>query len=146
MTILAHEKQILEYEKTMQQLRDQNKDGALCTDAQLKKLEAKVEQLKRKANSSLTPWERVAICRHNQRPHTLDYIKGMCTDFVPLAGDRLFRDDRSIIAGFARIGDERLMLIGQEKGNDTESRLRHNFGMPHPEGYRKALRCMQLAE
>jgi len=93
----------------------------------------------------LQPWERVAICRHPARPHAIDYIRNITDEFIELFGDRTFQDDRAIIAGLARIGGQRFMLIGQEKGNDTESRLYRNFGMPHPEGYRKAMRCMKLA-
>lgn len=145
MTLLSHEKQILEYEKTVQHLKEQNKHNALWTEEELGKLEAKLESLKKKVYSSLTPWERVAICRHIHRPHAIDYVKNLCEDFVELFGDRLFRDDRSLITGLAKIGGEKFLLIGQEKGNDTESRLQRNFGMPHPEGYRKALRCMKLA-
>lgn len=145
MTLLPHEKQIQEYEKTVEQLKAQNKNNALWTEEELGKLEAKLENLKKKVYSSLSPWERVAICRHMNRPHTIDYVKHLCEDFVEISGDRLFRDDQSIVAGFAKIGGEKFMLIGQEKGNDTESRLKRNFGMPHPEGYRKAMRCMRLA-
>lgn len=143
--MLAHEKQIREYEKTIQQLKEQNKGSALWSSEELKILEEKLESLKKQVYSKLSPWERVAICRHAGRPHSVDYIKHICTDFVELFGDRLFRDDCSIIAGLAKIGDAKFMVIGQEKGNDTESRLRRNFGMPHPEGYRKAMRCMRLA-
>lgn len=143
--MLAHEKQILEYEKTIQQLKEQNSGGVLWSSTELGILEEKLEGLKRQVYSQLSPWERVGICRHPNRPHSIDYIKNICTDFVELFGDRLFRDDCSIITGLAKIGDTKFMVIGQEKGNDTESRLRRNFGMPHPEGYRKAMRCMRLA-
>ena len=145
MSFLPHEKQIHEYEKTVEKLKEQNKNNALWTEEELGKLEAKLENLKKKVYSTLTPWERVTICRHANRPHALDYVKNLCEDFVELFGDRLFRDDRSIIAGLAKIGGQKFMLIGQEKGNNTESRLQRNFGMPHPEGYRKAMRCMRLA-
>lgn len=143
--MLAHEKQILEYEKTIQQLKQQNTGSALWSNAELVLLEEKLQGLKQQVYSQLTPWERVAICRHPGRPHSIDYIKHICTDFVELFGDRLFRDDCAIVAGLAKIGDTKFMVIGQEKGHDTESRLRRNFGMPHPEGYRKAMRCMRLA-
>ncbi len=143
--MLAHEKQILEYEKTIQQLKQQNTSTGLWSGGELEILEEKLENLKKQVYDKLTPWERVAICRHPQRPHAIDYIKNMCTDFVELFGDRLFRDDCSIIAGLAKIDDVKYLVIGQEKGNDTETRLKRNFGMPHPEGYRKAMRCMRLA-
>ncbi len=145
MTLLPHEKQILEYEKTVQQLKEQNKNNSLWSEEELGKLGTKLESLKKRVYSQLTPWERVAICRHPNRPHTIDYIKHICDDFVEVYGDRLYRDDRSIVAGFAKIGGVKFMVIGQEKGNDTETRLQRNFGMPHPEGYRKAMRCMRLA-
>lgn len=93
----------------------------------------------------LSAWDRVVMSRHPGRPKTVDYIRHLCDGFHELYGDRLFRDDPAMICGFAKIGGVKWMLIGQEKGNTTESRLKHNFGMPHPEGYRKALRCMKLA-
>ncbi len=145
MTLLPHEKEIQEYEKTVQQLKEQNKNNALWTEEELSKLEIKLENLKDRVYSQLSPWERVAICRHPQRPRAIDYIKQLCSDFVEIFGDRLYRDDRSIITGFAKINGVKFMVIGQEKGNTTETRLQRNFGMPHPEGYRKAMRCMRLA-
>jgi acetyl-CoA carboxylase carboxyl transferase subunit alpha len=145
MTLLPHEKEIQEYEKTIQQLKEQNKNNTLWTEEELGKLEAKLENLKKQVYSRLSAWERVAICRHANRPHAIDYIKHLCEDFVELFGDRLFRDDRAIITGLGKIGGVKFMIIGQEKGNNTETRLQRNFGMPHPEGYRKAMRCMRLA-
>jgi acetyl-CoA carboxylase carboxyl transferase subunit alpha len=144
--MLAHEKQILEYEKMISKLKEQDKDKGLWSDDELAKLETKLQQLKTKVYQELTPWERVAICRHPSRPRSIDYIKHICEDFTEIFGDRLFRDDPSIVAGLAKIGGIKFMVIGQEKGCDTESRLKRNFGMPHPEGYRKAMRCMRLAE
>lgn len=143
--MLAHEKQILEYEKTIAQLKEQDKDKGLLSEEEIAKLEKKLDQLRKKVYSQLTPWERVTISRHPSRPRSIDYIHNICEGFTELFGDRLFRDDPSIVAGFARIEGVKFMVIGQEKGCDTESRLRRNFGMPHPEGYRKALRCMNLA-
>lgn len=144
--MLAHEKQIKEYEKTLVEVKEQNKKSALWSDEEISKLEKKLEQLKAKVYSELTPWQRVLICRHSARPRAVNYIESICDDFVELYGDRLFRDDRSIITGLCKIGGTKFLLIAQEKGCDTESRLYRNFGMPHPEGYRKALRCMRLAE
>lgn len=95
--------------------------------------------------TQLSPWQRVIISRHPKRPRSIDYIQAICRDFTELHGDRLYRDDTAIIAGLCYIGGEKFMVIAQEKGCDTETRLKRNFGMPHPEGYRKALRCMQLA-
>lgn len=143
--MLAHEKQILEYEKTINQLKSQNQTNALWSDDEISKLEKKLEVLKNKVYSQLTPWERVAICRHPLRPKSIDYIKNLCEDFTEICGDRLYSDDHAIIAGFAKIGGVKFMVIAQEKGNDTKSRLHRNFGMPYPEGYRKAMRCMRLA-
>lgn len=143
--MLAHEKQILEYEKTIAQVKEQSKGHALLTDQEIVKLEKKLDKLKKKVYAGLTAWERVAICRHPARPHSVDYISNICDEFVEISGDRLFRDDLSVIAGFAKIGGVKFMLIAQEKGCDTKSRLERNFGMPHPEGYRKAMRCMRLA-
>ncbi len=145
MSMLAHEKQILEYEKTLGQLKEQNKDSSLWTDEEISKLETKLQQLRNKVYSELTPWERVAICRHPQRPKSIDYIRNLCEEFTELYGDRLFRDDRAVICGLAKIGGQKFMVIAQEKGCDTESRMERNFGMMHPEGYRKAMRCMRLA-
>lgn len=143
--MLAHEKQILEYEKTIAQFKEQNNDNSLWSEEELTKLEKKLDLLKKKVYSQLTAWERVMICRHPSRPRAIDYIKNICENFVELHGDRLFRDDHSIICGLCTIAGIKFMVVAQEKGCDTESRLHRNFGMPHPEGYRKALRCMRLA-
>lgn len=143
--MLAHEKQIAEYEKLILQLKGQNQSSALWSEEELVKLEGKLEELKEKVYSELTPWNRVAISRHPSRPKSLDYIKNICESFAEIHGDRLFADDHAIIAGFAKIGGVKFMLIAQEKGHDTQSRIHRNFGMPHPEGYRKAMRCMRLA-
>jgi len=143
--MLDHEKQICDYEKTIQQLKEQNKVNGIWTDEEIVKLEKKLEMLKVQVYSQLTPWERVSICRHPDRPRSIDYIKNLCESFTEIFGDRLFSDDRSIVAGLGIIGGEKFVIISQEKGCDTESRLYRNFGMPHPEGYRKALRIMKLA-
>ena len=143
--MLSHEKQILEYEKTLAELKERNKENALWTDEEIMKLEDKLDQLRKKVYSQLTPWERVTICRHPARPKAIDYIRNMCEGFCELHGDRLYRDDPSIIAGMGRIDGVKFMVIAQEKGCDTQSRLERNFGMPHPEGYRKAIRCMRMA-
>lgn len=144
-TYLPHEKQIYDYLKTIEHLKKQNQDSPLFA-AEIKKLEQKLEKLKEKVYSELTPWERVLISRHPDRPHTVDYIKHITERFIELAGDRRFGDDRSVIGGFATIGGIKCMVIGQEKGRDTESRVAHNFGMLNPEGFRKAMRLMKLAE
>lgn len=143
--MLAHEKQIAEYEKTIEQLKIQNRGNVLWSEEELTQLESKLEELKDKIYSELTPWDRVAISRHPKRPKSLDYIKNISDGFSEIHGDRTFADDHAIITGFARINGIKFMIVAQEKGNDTQSRLRHNFGMPHPEGYRKAMRAMRLA-
>lgn len=143
--MLAHEKQIAEYQKLIEQLKGKNQSSALWSDEELVQLEAKLEELKDKVYSDLTPWDRVSISRHPARPKSLDYIRNICESFTEIFGDRLFADDHAIIAGFAKIGGVKFMVIAQEKGNDTQTRIHRNFGMPHPEGYRKAMRCMRLA-
>ncbi len=145
MTILAHEKQILEVQQTLDRLKEQNKNNSLWSHDEMLKMEKKLEELKTSVYSQLKPWDRVAICRHPQRPHSIDYIQNICEEFVELFGDRAFQDDRAIIGGLAKIGGQKFMIIGQEKGKDTESRILRNFGMPHPEGYRKAMRLMRMA-
>jgi len=144
--MLDHEKQIRDYERTIAQLKEQNEVNGIWTDEELVKLETKLEKLKDNVYSKLSPWERVAICRHAERPRSVDYIKNICESFIEIFGDRLYRDDHAIVTGLAVIGGQKFVVIAQEKGCDTESRLFRNFGMPHPEGYRKALRVMKLAE
>lgn len=142
---LPHEKQIYEYIKTIEHLKKQNQANPLFT-SEIKNLEQKLEVLKATVYGELTPWQRVAISRHPARPHSIDYIKGMCSQFVELFGDRVHGDDPSIIGGLAVIDGVRYIIVGQEKGFDTESRVFRNFGMLNPEGFRKALRLMRLAE
>jgi acetyl-CoA carboxylase carboxyl transferase subunit alpha len=113
---------------------------------QLAPLEEKLDQLRRQIYRDLTPMQRVQVARHPRRPYTLDYIRSVFTDFVELHGDRLFRDDPAIVGGWARLDGASVMIIGHQKGRDTKENLRRNFGMAHPEGYRKALRLMRLAE
>ncbi len=143
MDTLPHEKQISEFVKTIDHLKKQDNN---IFSSEIKKLEEKLQKLKKKVFESLNPWERVMISRHPDRPRSLDYINAITTSFVELHGDRLYRDDPAIIGGLAQIDDIRCIIIGQEKGNDTESRIFRNFGMLHPEGFRKALRLMKLAE
>ena len=146
MDILPHEKQIVEYEKAIQQFKEQNIKNPILSGEELTKLENKLDKLKEKIYSSLTPWQRVQICRHPDRPHSIDIIQNICDEFVELFGDRTFSDDSAIIGGLAKVDGRKMVIIGQEKGNDTESRLHRNFGMLHPEGFRKALRLSQMAE
>ncbi len=143
--MLPHEKQIFEYEKALNKLKEQKGSHSPWSDEEILKLEKRLDLLKQKIYSELSPWERVGICRHPQRPKAVDYIKNLCQDFTEICGDRLYADDHAIIAGFAMIGGVKFMVVAQEKGNDTTSRLKRNFGMPHPEGYRKAMRCMRMA-
>ncbi|MBM3207796.1 MAG: acetyl-CoA carboxylase carboxyltransferase subunit alpha [Chlamydiae bacterium] len=143
--MLPHEKSIFEYEKTLQKLKDQKGENSPWSDDEISKLEKKLEILKHKVYSEFSPWERVAICRHPKRPKSIDYIKNICENFTEIFGDRLYSDDHAIVAGLATIAGVKFMVVAQEKGNDTQSRLHRNFGMPHPEGYRKAMRCMRLA-
>lgn len=143
--MLPHERQIQEYEMTIAKFKQQAEQIPLLSEQEFRELEKKLAHLKAKVYSNLSPWERVSICRHPQRPKSIDYIQSICEEFHELAGDRLFRNDPSIICGLAKISNQRFMIIAQEKGCDTESRLHRNFGMPHPEGYRKARRCMRLA-
>lgn len=145
MDTLPHEKQIFEYINTIEHLKKQNQDNSLF-NTEILKLEEKLDKLKQSVYSKLTPWQRIMICRHPQRPNTVDYIEHMCDSFFELHGDRTYRDDPSIVGGFATIGEMKCVVIGQEKGKDTESRMYRNFGMLHPEGFRKALRLMKLAE
>jgi acetyl-CoA carboxylase carboxyl transferase subunit alpha len=144
---LPHEKQIFEYMKTIEYLKKQNQDNPLFT-AEISQLEMNVQNLQKKkyAAGSLSSWERVLIARHPKRPRTIDYVRGITDNFVELFGDRTYGDDPSIIAGFATIDGQKCVLIGQEKGNDTETRIQRNFGMCNPEGFRKALRVMKIAE
>ncbi len=143
--MLEHEKQIKEYEKTLSEVKEQNESNSLWSEDEISNMETKLTQLKEKVYSELTPWQRVTISRHPGRPRAVDYIREICVDFVELHRDRQYRDDSAIISGFGMVGGQKFMIIAQEKGCDTESRLERNFGMPHPEGYRKALRCMKLA-
>lgn len=142
---LPHEKQIFEYLKTIEHLKKQNQDNPLFTQ-EIKKLESKLEKLKQKVYAELTPWERVLICRHPNRPHAKEYTKNITTKFIEFFGDRTFKDDHAVIGGLAEIDGHKVMLIGQEKGGETEDRVFRNFGMLSPEGFRKALRLMKMAE
>ncbi|WP_068470344.1 acetyl-CoA carboxylase carboxyltransferase subunit alpha [Candidatus Protochlamydia phocaeensis] len=145
MDILPHEKQIHEYIKTIEHLKKQNQDNPIF-NAEIRKLEQKLDKLKEKVYSELTPWQRIMICRHPSRPHALDFFRNMCESYVELSGDRCYQDDHAMVGGLARIGGIKCVVIGQEKGFDTESRVYRNFGMLNPEGFRKALRLMQMAE
>lgn len=145
-TYLDFEKPIAELETRVSDLKATARNGAIDIDADVARLEAKATRLLRETYSRLTPWQKAQVARHPDRPHFNNFLAGIAEDFVPLAGDRAFADDPAILGGLARIGGRQVMIIGHEKGDDTASRLRHNFGMAKPEGYRKAIRLMQLAD
>jgi len=142
-TILEFERPVIELEQKIEEMR-KYADNLDIAD-EITKLERKVDQLRESIFSNLTRWQRVQLARHPERPYTLDYIQYLLPDFVELHGDRHFGDDKAIVGGFGTIGNETVMLIGHQKGRDTKSNLYRNFGMPNPEGYRKALRLMRLA-
>jgi acetyl-CoA carboxylase carboxyl transferase subunit alpha len=147
LTYLDFEKPIAELETRVSELRETaNSSKDIDIDAEVTKLEAKANKLLRDTYAKLTPWQKAQVARHPERPHFKDYVAGIAEDFVPLAGDRAFADDPAIIGGLVRIEGRRVMLIGHEKGDDTASRLKHNFGMAKPEGYRNAQRLMRLAD
>ena len=145
-TFLDFEKPIAELEARVAELRETANAGSLDLDAEIGKLEAKSAKLLRDTYAKLTPWQKAQVARHPERPHFNDYVAGLTEDFLPLAGDRAFADDPAILGGLAMIDRRKVLLIGHEKGDDTASRLRHNFGMAKPEGYRKAIRLMRLAD
>jgi acetyl-CoA carboxylase carboxyl transferase subunit alpha len=142
--ILEFEKPIFELEKKIEEMK--KLEDNLDIKNEIDTLEEKVNMLKKNVYDNLTRWQRVQLARHNDRPYTLDYIYLMTDNFIELHGDRYFKDDKAIVGGFATIDDEKVMIIGHQKGRDTKSNLERNFGMPNPEGYRKALRLMKLAE
>jgi acetyl-CoA carboxylase carboxyl transferase subunit alpha len=141
---LDFEKPVAELQARVSELREASA-GTEISD-EIMRTDARAQKLLRDTYARLTPWQKTQVARHPERPHFGDYVAAMFTDFMPLAGDRAFGDDQAILGGFARLDGRRIMVIGHEKGNDTESRLRHNFGMGKPEGYRKAIRLMQLAD
>lgn len=144
--ILEVEKPLLELEKKIQELKEVNQSRGVDLSSEIRLLERKAEELKHSIYSNLTPWDRVQIARHAQRPTTLDYIKELFTHFVELHGDRYFADDPAIVSGLARFEGRACLVLGHQKGKDTKENLARNFGMPNPEGFRKAQRLMRLAE
>ncbi|NCN84490.1 MAG: acetyl-CoA carboxylase carboxyltransferase subunit alpha [Sphingomonadales bacterium] len=145
-TYLDFEKPIAALESRIMELRDTADEGSLDIQAEIEKLQAKSAKMLSDTYGKLTPWQKTQVARHPERPHFKDFTAGLFDEFIPLGGDRNFGDDQAIIGGFASIAGRRLVVIGHEKGDDTESRLRHNFGMGKPEGYRKAIRLMDLAD
>ena len=144
--IFDFEKPIVELESKLEEMRQIAGDSGVEMDAAIGELEKKIEELKVNIYSNLSRWQRVQISRHPERPYSLDYIHAITDEFVELFGDRNYRDDKAMIGGIGRIGDQSIVFIGQQKGRTTKERQYRNFGMPNPEGYRKALRLMKLAE
>ena len=142
---LDFEKPIIELEEKILELQQSAQNTELDVSDEVQRLRKRVEKLSKEIFSSLEPWQRVQLARHPRRPTPLDYIERIFDDFKELHGDRRYADDASIVGGMARLGARHVMVIGHQKGRDTKSNIRRNFGMPHPEGYRKALRLMQLA-
>ena len=142
--VLEFEKPILELEQKMEELRRYSGDPEIAQE--IVRIEKRMSQLQQSIYQGLTRWQRVQIARHPDRPYTLDYIQLMTKDFLELHGDRAYRDDHAVVGGLGRMDEQPVMIIGQQKGRDTKSNVFRNFGMPNPEGYRKALRLMKLAE
>ena len=145
-TFLEFEKPIAELQARVAELRETASAGEINIESEIERLEAKSSKLLRDTYAKLSPWQKAQVARHPERPHFKDYVAGLADEFLPLAGDRAFADDPAILGGLAMIDGRRVLVLGHEKGDDTASRLRHNFGMAKPEGYRKAIRLMQLAD
>src|SRR5271167_1068303 len=144
---LDFEKPVAELEAKIEELRALEAEGdSVAIDEEITRIEGKAAQALKELYAELTPWQKTQVARHPQRPHCLDYITRLIADFVPLAGDRKYGEDAAIVGGFGRFRGESVCIIGHEKGSDTDSRLRHNFGMARPEGYRKAARLMDMAD
>ncbi|HZW37705.1 MAG TPA: acetyl-CoA carboxylase carboxyltransferase subunit alpha [Ignavibacteriaceae bacterium] len=143
-TVLDFEKPIAELEEKLEEMRQLS--DTLDISKEIYKIEKKVKALKEELYSDLTRWQKVQLARHSERPYTLDYIYNITSNFIELHGDRYFKDDKAIVGGLAVIDDYKVMIIGHQKGRDTKTNLFRNFGMPNPEGYRKALRLMKTAE
>jgi acetyl-CoA carboxylase carboxyl transferase subunit alpha len=144
---LDFEKPVAELEAKVEELRAMGETGsAVAITEEINRLESKAAVALKELYAELTPWQKTQVARHPQRPHCLDFIAGLVSNFIPLAGDRKFGDDPAIVGGFGRFRGESICVIGHEKGSDTESRLKHNFGMARPEGYRKAVRLMEMAD
>ena len=143
---LNFEKPILELEKKIEEIRSLTSREDIDLSGEIKKLEERLKNVKHEVYRNLTPWQRVQIARHPKRPYTLDYIDLIMTDFIELHGDKFFGDDKAIITGLGKINGKKVVIIGHQKGKDTKENLMRNFGSAHPEGYRKAMRAMELAE
>src|SRR3954471_4386349 len=146
-TYLDFEKPVAELEAKVEELRAVGDSGdSVAISEEISRLEVKAALALKELYGELTPWQKTQVARHPQRPHCLDYVGGLIADFVPLAGDRKFGDDDAIVGGFGRFRGDSVCIIGHEKGADTEARIKHNFGMARPEGYRKAVRLMEMAD
>ena len=145
-TYLDFEKPIAELESKIAELRHLPNSGEVDIADEVMRLQDKVQKLLRQTYAKLTPWQRVQVARHAERPHAQRYIDRLVTDYTPLAGDRAFGEDVAVVGGLGRLDGRSVMILGQEKGDDTDSRIKHNFGMARPEGYRKAQRLMKLAD
>jgi len=143
---LDFERPIIELEKKISDMKDFSVGENIELQNEIKSLEKKLERLRKEVYSNLTSWQKVQLSRHPRRPYTLDYIRLMSTDFIELHGDRYFADDKAVVGGFGRLDGKPVMFVGQQKGRDTKQKLERNFGMAHPEGYRKARRLFYLAE
>jgi acetyl-CoA carboxylase carboxyl transferase subunit alpha len=145
-TTMEFEKPIAELEKQIDELKKTAGKRQMSVTEEIAPLERKLDELRAEVYKNLSPLQRVQVARNNKRPFTLDYLQLAFTDFIELHGDRLYREDAAIVGGWARLEGETVMVIGHQRGRDTKENLKRNFGMPHPEGYRKALRLMKLAE
>lgn len=143
---LEFEKPLRDLSTQLDGLRQQSVDNNLDLDSEIAAITKKIQNTQRQIYSNLTPWQRVQIARHPQRPYSLDYVRALFTNFQELHGDRSFRDDQALIGGTGFFGDQSVMIIAQQKGRDTKEKIARNFGLPQPEGYRKALRLMKMAE
>src|SRR5271170_5459245 len=144
--LLDFEKPIFEIQSKLDELRKHPETLGVSFEEEIKKFEEKLEETRKQIFSNLSAWQRVQLARHPKRPFTLDYLQRAFTDFTELHGDRLFAEDRAVVGGFARLDGQKVMVIGTQKGRDTKERILRNFGSAHPEGYRKALRLMRLAD
>lgn len=143
---LDFEKPILELEKKIQELKSFDSNKKIDLSAEVKRLEDILERLRKDTYANLSAWQKVQLARHPQRPYTLDYVSMLMSDFIELHGDRAFADDKAMVCGLAKLDTQKIAIIGHQKGRDTKENLKRNFGCAHPEGYRKALRIMELAE
>jgi acetyl-CoA carboxylase carboxyl transferase subunit alpha len=146
MSQLEFEKPVLELEGKIAELRNMGSDSSINIADEVARMQSKAQKLLHATYSKLTPAQKVQVARHQNRPHFLDYVNGMIEDFTPLAGDRNFAEDQALIGGLGRFNGQSVVIMGHERGHDTETRLRHNFGMARPEGYRKAQRLMNMAD